>query len=80
MRIRVTNKSRHAGTVLVDDGDHKDDDRPMKLKHIGAGESIELAMRAGRGRAQAVGFEVLVEALPHNPKPENPSQTKAARK
>ena len=80
MRIRVTNKSRHAGTVLVDDGDHEDDDRPMKQKQIGAGASIELVVTQG-GRMQAVGFEVLVEPLPHNPrKPENLSKTKARKR
>jgi hypothetical protein len=77
MRIRVTNKSRHAGTVLVDDGDHEDDDRPMKQKQIGAGASIELVVTQG-GRMQAVGFEVLVEPLPHNPK--NPRETKARKR
>jgi len=49
----------------------------MKQKQIGAGASIELVVTQG-GRMQAVGFEVLVEPLPHNPK--NPRETKARKR
>jgi hypothetical protein len=63
MHVRVTNRSPHDGTLLVDDGDHDDDDRPPRLKVIPAGESIELALTV-RGTFTAVGFDAHAEAVP----------------
>jgi hypothetical protein len=78
MRIRVTNKSARAGSLLIDEGD-EDDERPPRLKKLAAGASIEVRMTQ-RGHIVVVGFKARVVPLARNGKPEKLSKTNRVRR
>jgi hypothetical protein len=79
MRVRVTNEGRREGSLLVDPGDDEDE-RPLRLRKLAAGSSVEVRMTQ-RGRIVAVGFRARFEPMPRrDPQAGNPTKNKPRKK
>lgn len=65
-RWRITNTSKHAGSVLIDHGNEDWPDNPPRQKAIAAGASMELSVGT-RGFVQCIGFEPRLDPVAKNP-------------